>query len=166
MAVLIAVPIFIVLVILQSAVVSAMPLLHGSADIILLTILAWAVQDRLQTAWLWSVIAGIMVSLVSGLTFGVFIVAYLVVTGITLILRRRIWKAPWLAMLAATFLGTLVVHAFSLISRWLTGNLIQVVTAFNLITLPSLLLNLLLAIPVFYIVGDIASRFNPDEIRV
>jgi hypothetical protein len=51
MSILIAIPILIILVILQSAIVSLVPLLHGIADIVLLAILAWAVQDRVTSAW-------------------------------------------------------------------------------------------------------------------
>lgn len=166
MAVLIAFPVFAILVILQGGMISAMPLLRGTADVVLLTIAAWALQERARAIWSWSLIGGLMVSLVSGLPFGVLVGAYLLVTLLALILRRRVWKAPALAMLAVTMLGTLVVHGASWLARWLSGTLIPVGQAFNLITLPSLLLNLLLAMPVYVMVRDLANWLNPEEIEV
>jgi hypothetical protein len=35
----------------------------------------------------------------------------------------------------------------------------------NQVTLPSLVLNLLLAVPIYAIIGDIADRFYPEELE-
>ena len=76
MGILIAIPILIILVILQSAIVSLVPLLHGIADIVLLAILAWAVQDRVTTAWYWCAIGGLLISIASALPIGVALAGY------------------------------------------------------------------------------------------
>lgn len=166
LAILIAIPIFGGLVILQSAIVSATPLLQGTADLILLTIIAWALQERVKSIWAWALIGGIMVNIVSGIPFGIFIAAYLTTTAVVVMIKKRLWRAPILAMLATTFLGTLVVHIFSITARWFTGAQIPLIQAFYLITLPSILLNLLLAIPVYIIVCDLANWLYPEEIEV
>jgi rod shape-determining protein MreD len=153
------------LAVLQSTIVSRMPLLNGTADLILLFIVAWALQDRVESAWQWCIIGGIFASLYSALPFGTFIVAYLIATAIARILKRRVWKAPWLAMLAATFIGTLVVQLVSIITRVVTGVDIPITSALNLILLPGLLLNLILAIPVYSIVHDLAGWLYPEELE-
>jgi hypothetical protein len=38
---------------------SRIPLLHGSADLILLALVAWALQKRVNTAWQWALIGGL-----------------------------------------------------------------------------------------------------------
>ena len=154
------------LVIVQSSVVSNMMLLQGTADLVMLAMIAWALQERVQTAWLWWVIGGLLASLASGLPFGVLLGAYGVVTGLALILRRRVWKAPILAMLATTFAGTVIVHVFSYLARLVTGANIPPMAAFELITLPSILLNLLLATPAYVLVRDLANWLYPKEIEV
>jgi biotin transporter BioY len=93
------------------------------------------------------------------------VIAYLIATGIARILKRRVWKAPFLAMLAATFLGTLVVQLVSLVARLVTGVNIPMTSALNLILIPGLLLNLLLAIPVYSIVHDLAGWLYPEELE-
>ncbi len=165
MIALIAVPIFSILVVLQSAIVSQVRLLHGTADITLLTLIAWALQKRVDTAWQWGLIGGLLMSLFSALPFGTLLVGYLITTALALFLRQRIWKAPILSMFAITFLGTLVVHSVSIAARWLTGVPLPVIEAYNFITLPSLLLNLLLAVPVYAIVRDIAGWAYPEEVE-
>ena len=155
-----------ILAIIQSTIVSRMQLINGTADLILLFILAWALQDRVESAWQWSIIGGLFASLYSALPFGSFVIAYLIATGIARILKRRIWKAPYLSMLAATFMGTLVVQLVSLITRLVMGVNIPITNALNLILLPGILLNLILAIPIYSIMHDVAGWLYPEEIEV
>ena len=154
-----------ILAIIQSTIVSTMPLLKGTADLFLLFIVAWALQDRGESAWQWCLIGGVLASLYSGLPFGVFIVAYLICVGIARLLKRRIWKAPFLAMLAATFVSTIIVNLMSMVARVITGVDIPLMDMLNLIILPSLLLNLVLAIPVFSIMHDMAVWLYPEELE-
>ena len=142
-----------------------MPLLNGTADLILLFIIAWALQDRVESTWQWSFIGGVFASLYTALPFGTYLVGYFLTASVARLLKRRVWKAPFLAMLAATFIGTVIVHSVSLIARLSTGVNIPVLTALNVILLPGLLLNLLLAIPVFSIMRDMATWLYPEELE-
>ncbi len=166
MVYLVGVILFAILAILQSTIVSAMPLLNGTADLLLLFIIAWALQDRVSSAWQWCLIGGIIASLYSAMPFGVYIASYLVCAAIARLLKRRIWKAPFLAMLAATFMSTLVVLMITLAIRLVSGADIPIISALNLVILPSLLLNLLLSIPIFSIVHDMAGWLYPEELKV
>jgi rod shape-determining protein MreD len=165
MVYLVGVVLFSVLAILQSTIVSRMPLLHGTADLILVFILAWALEDRVESAWQWCLIGGIIASLYSALPIGTLIVAYLIATLIAKLLKRRVWKAPFLAMLAAVFIGTIVVELISWIARLVTGVNIPLTSMFNLILLPSLLLNLIVAIPIYAIIHDMAGWLYPEELE-
>jgi rod shape-determining protein MreD len=166
MSILISIPIFSFLLILQSTVLSRVPLVYGTADLLLLSMVAWTLQKRVDTAWHWAVIGGLMMTFVSGLPWGVPLIGYLLVTGLTLMLKRRIWQAPVLAMLAAIFMGTLVMQTLELIVLRLSGNPISWLEALNLITLPSLLLNLLLAIPAYAIFADLAKWLYPEALEM
>jgi len=166
MAVFIAFPILGLLVILQSAIVAQVPLLHGSADLILLALIAWGVQPRVTTSWHWTVIAAFLLSIVTALPLVTVLLAYLLVTGLTRVLRGRIWQWPLLVMLTVTFLGTLIIQLLTIVTLRITGTTIPLGASFNLITLPSALLNLLLAIPMYALIGDLASWIYPEEIEI
>jgi rod shape-determining protein MreD len=155
-----------ILAILQSTIVSTMPLLSGTADLIMLFIIAWALQDRVENVWWWCLIGGIFASVYTALPFGIYIAAYLICAAIARLLIRWIWKAPFIAMLAATFIGTLVVNITSFATRMVSGVSLPVTSVLNLIILPSLLLNLLLAIPIFSITRDMAIWLYPEELKV
>lgn len=166
MAILIAIPLLSALLVLQSAIISHITLLHGSADLLLLAVIAWALQKRVDSAWYWSIIAGLMISFVSALPFGVALIGYPLITGLALLLRHRVWQVPILAMFLATFSGTVLIQALALFALRLSGDPLPILQAFNLITLPSILLNLLLAIPAYALLGDLAGWLYPEELEV
>lgn len=163
MSVLVAFPILSLLLIFQSAVVSRVPLIYGTADLVLLALIAWALQRRVKTAWVWGIIGGLFVSFASGLPFGAILIGYLLSITIAVLLRQRIWQLPILAMFAATFLGTLITHTVSLIALRIVGTALPIWDSINQVILPSALLNLVLAIPTFALISDLAKWLYPQE---
>jgi rod shape-determining protein MreD len=166
MAILIAFPILGSLLIFQSAVASQIPLLHGTMDLVLLALITWALQKRVDTAWHWALIGGLLYSLASALPTGIMLLGYLGVIAIAEIIKRRVWHVPVLAVLVTVFVGTLLTHGLSVLVLILLGTPLPLFQAFNLVTLPSLLLNILLAVPFYSIMGDLAGWLYPVEIEV
>lgn len=166
MAILLAIPVIGLAVIVQSAVLSQVRLLYGMVDLVLLVLVAWTVQERVTTAWHWGFIAGILVSLVTAVPALAVLLSYLLVTGGAILLKRIFWARPLLAMIMAAIAGTLISHAVSQVALRLANIPVPVAQAFNIVTLPSMLLNLLLAIPVFTFVSDLANWLHPKEIEI
>jgi len=166
MAILISVPILGFLLILQSAVLSRIPLLGGTTDLVLLAVIGWALQKRVQTAWHWGIIGGLLVSYVSALPFGIYLLGYLMAVAMALAFRGRVWQVPILAMLITTFFGTMIVHLITLLVLRLLGDPLPLLQTLNLITLPSVLLNLLLAVPFYTLLGDLANWLYPEELEI
>ncbi len=163
MAILFSIPVLGLTLILQTAIVSRINLLAGSADIILLVVAAWGLQPTVKWAWVWAVLAGILVGYVSGLPVFIAPVGYLLVMGMARLMQRRVWQAPLLAMFAVTFVGTLVMQVMTYASLWLAGNPLSPGEAFLQVTLPSLLLNLFLSIPIHALLRDTARWLYPAE---
>ena len=158
---LLAFPILALVVIIQSAIIGRLNLLSGSADLMLVVIAAWSLQEQVDTSWHWALLGGIMTSYVSGMPFYVPILGYLAVAGIARLVLLRVWESPVLAMFIVTFTGTLVFHIISLIALALSGSSLPLQDAFSLITLPSVLLNMLIALPVNVIMRDLAAWMYP-----
>ena len=163
-AVLISIPIFLVLAVVQSVLVSRFELLQGTTDLLLLTLIVWSIQRRTQTAWQWGIIGGLINSLFSALPFGVVLVYYAASIAITLLIRRRVWQVPILAMFVAVIASTLVSHLAVYAALRLVGNPMPWFEALNLITLPSLLLNILFSIPAYALMGELAEWLYPEAI--
>lgn len=162
MRMLVLFPVVIFLVILQLAVVSRIGLLAGHADLLLVFLALWGLQERTDV-WPWAVAVGLLVGFVSGLPWPLLLAGYLLVAGLTWLLRRRIWEAPLLGVFTVIFIGTLLMHGMTFIVLKLSGTPQGFTETLEQITLPSLLLNLLLAIPLYALVRDLASWVHPAE---
>jgi rod shape-determining protein MreD len=165
-ATLLAIPILGGLLILQTAVFSQLPLLRGTTDLVMVAIIAWSLQKSVKTAWQWGIIGGLLVSLFTALPFGLPLIGYLLVVGMALLLRQRVWQLPILAMFVATFLGTLITQALAILVLRFSGTPLAWLESVNMITLPSMLLNLVVAIPAFALLGDLARWLYPEELVV
>jgi len=159
---LIAIPVIILSVILQTAVVSRLTLLSGFGDLPLVMLAAWALQDEVDSAWHWAVATGILVGFISGVNWLVFVIGYVSVVALAKVLRMRVWQAPLLAMFSVTFLGTILISLISFVVLRVAGVTIPLQDAFGLLALPGVLLNLLFALPVYAVMRDLAHWTYPS----
>jgi rod shape-determining protein MreD len=159
---LIAFPVLGVVVLLQSAVISRITLLSGYADLMLVVLAAWGLQVGVESPWQWAILGGLLVGFISKAPWPTILVGYLSLTLFAQILQRRVWQAPLLAMFSVTFVGTLLVNLLVFVSLQLLGNPMEFNEALELVVLPSMLLNLLLAVPVFFLVRDLARWMYPS----
>ena len=160
---LIAAPVILLAVMLQSAIVSRVYLLSGIADLPLVILAAWALQDEVKTAWHWAIATGLLVGFVSGIAWFVPVISYVIVVILAQILQRRVWQAPLLAMFVVTFLGTIVLYLLSFAVLRLAGVPLPLSDTLGLLTLPGILLNLLLAIPAYAVMRDLSRWVHPSS---
>ncbi len=151
---------------LQTAIISQLQLLGGSADLILLVIVAWALQEKAKNAWLWGVIGGLLVSFISAVPFFTPLFGYLLVVLFARLLRSRIWQIPILAMLTVTVAGTFGMHLMDVTALFVNGQAVPFQESLNYVTMPSVLLNILLALPVYVLMSDLAKWVYPAEAEV
>ena len=163
MAVLLGFPIIGLLVMLQIAVFSNLTILNGAADIVLIAIIAWSLQDQVKHSWIWAVVGGTLMSLVSAIPFFPYLVGYGLMVFVAQVIKGRIWRVPIIAMFFVTTIGTVFIHLVSLVILQFTGTRLEWSESINLVILPSTLLNLLLALPVYLLVSDLARWVYPVE---
>jgi rod shape-determining protein MreD len=159
----VAFPLLLLAVILQSAVVSQIQLLSGYADLLILVLGAWALQKHVKSAWLWAVLGCVMLAFVSNMPWPVIFIGYFSVVLLAKALQRRVWQAPLLAMFSVVFIGTLFMHLLSFTVLRLLGTPFVFADVIGLITLPSLLLNMLFSIPIYTFMRDLARWVYPAE---
>ncbi len=158
---LIAIPLLALVVILQSAIVPMFTLLSGTADLLLVLLAAWALQENVTTGFQWALLASLMISLLSHLPWFIYLIAYGGIVLLARMLQKRVWQVPLLAMFSVTFVGTLLMHFMSFAYLRLYGNAAPISDTLGLITLPSVLLNLLVAIPLFGMMRDLSRWVFP-----
>ena len=162
-AVLVGIPVILLAVILQTSIASRIRLFSGNTDLVLLIVVAWGLQQRVRGAWIWGVAAGLMVAMVSGVPWYIYLIGYLSAVGLARLLVNRIWQAPLLAMFSVTLIGTLEMLMLIYFQRTILEVPLAFGEVFTQIILPTVLLNLLLAIPVHALIRDLAHRLYPQE---
>lgn len=160
---LIAFPLLFLVVVLQLSVISRIPLLAGYGDLMLVVLAAWSLQPQVETAWHWAILGGLLVIFVTALPWPVILIGYGLVVLLARLMQGRFWQTPLLVMFSVTILGTLGMNLLSILILQLEGTPMPFDDAFGYITLPSLLLNLLLAVPVYAIMRDLAQWIYPAE---
>lgn len=163
MSVLLSIPTLALIAILQSAVVSRLPLNRGVADLMLVLLGTIALQKRVNTAWQWSIVGGLLTDYFSGLPFGIFTVSYLIATALATLLRERIWRFTFLMQLLVVLVGTIVSQGLSLLVIFLQGASLELVTVLRVIIMPSIILNFMLSLPIFILTGDVLDQIIPQE---
>ena len=151
-------------IILQMTVVTRVNMLHGAADLVLLVLLAWIIHEQTDTHWRWGILAGLLVGLATALPFWIPLIEYIAIVGFVSIIQARIWQAPLLILFTAAFTGTFLINGLDFLFLWLSGTPLVFEEVFNLVLLPSLVLNVLFALPVFGLIGEIAKQFFPAEV--
>ncbi|MEI6289715.1 MAG: hypothetical protein WCP19_04715 [Chloroflexota bacterium] len=147
---------------LQTAVVSRITLLSGSADIILLILITWSLQEQVDSSVQWALLAGLMAVFVSGLSPIVYLLTYLVTVLFARYLLKQTWQTPILAMFAVTFFATLFEHLVTYIVLIIGGASISFGDSIALVTLPSIFLNFLMVLPVNSLISDFALWVYPS----
>lgn len=139
---------------LQLAVVSRLPLQHGMADIVLLFIIAWSLNRQAKRFYIPALIAGIVITLISSVPVPGVLIAYILAAILTRVLVNRLWEMPLFSMLIITIIATIAQHLIYIIISQVGGIPIPLSQSLSQITLPSVFLNVILALPVYLIVQD------------
>lgn len=151
--------------ILQITIFSRITLISGAPDLILLFLIAWSLQERVKNNWFWAVVAGVLISIGSAMPFYTPLIGYFGVVSISNIFQRKIWRNPLMVMFVVTFLGTFFQHTVYIIGLILSGAPVTWMESLDSVTIPSILLNLIFALPIYAIVNDLAGRLYPLEVE-
>ena len=162
--ILVAIPVLGLAIILQTSIIGRINLLNGQADLLLLILAAWSLQERVRSAWVWGVAAGLLVGFISGVPLYIYMVSYVALVGLGRLLAHRVWQAPLLAMFAVTLIGTLELLMLTFVQRTIFEVPLTFSDVFSQIVLPTVLLNLLLAIPIHALIRGLAERLFPEKV--
>lgn len=156
--------VILVAVFVQIAIVSHIKLLGGNADLVLAILAAWSLQERARSTWIFAAGVGLVVGVISGAPWFIYLFIYMGVAIFARSLTRRIWQAPLLAMFVVTFVGMLFLTMFIYGYRLLVGVNIPFDQAFLMVILPSILMNLMVAMFVFPLISVLAKWLYSEDL--
>lgn len=156
---------YLVTLMLQLSVFSQWKILSGNADLLLLFVIAWCLYDRSKYLWLLVLIMAGTTIFVSAAPIYITLVVYVGVYLLSRQIHSRMWQTPLLAMIVLTFIASLAQNALSIGTIFIRNIDINFSAALIEIALPSLLLNMLLAIPVHALVRELAYYAFPKGVE-
>jgi hypothetical protein len=157
------IPFLALLVILQSSIVSRLNIAYGQADLVMLFVIAWALQERNQQGLWWALCAAIMMSIASAIPLYIYLAGYLSITVIAILARKRLWNIPLMTMVVLSFMGTVLVLMLSFFYIRFTQVDLPFVDSLVQIVIPSAALNMLFGIPIFFLVKDLVPSLYPPK---
>lgn len=164
MSLIISFPVVILLMVLQTTFARQLTLLNGSADLLLIWMAAWSLQSRDNSAWLWAFLAGALFSYVSAVPWYVSITAYIAIVVMARFITRKLWQSPLMSMFILTLIGSLFLYFLTFIGLRVEGVDYPFRETLVRIIIPSVFLNLLLAIPIYGIVKDTTRWVFKEEV--
>ena len=151
---------------LQYGIFSRWTLLSGSADIVLLFIIALCLNSDTKRLWILILIFGAIVGAISALPFYVPLLFYFAVFLAAQQIRKRILQTPLLSMYLLTFIATLAWHGINIAFIFIKRVPFDLSTALFEIFLPSVLLNILLSMLIHSIVQESSRLITPRGAEV
>ncbi len=156
-------PILVVAGFLQASLISKIHLLQGMPDIVLLSILAWSINEKSKYAWIIVIFSGLIMSYLSAMPMNGYIWLYLLLWLIIRFIKMKVWQMPMILMLFMTIIGTIIAAVITLMLLYLRNASIIFMDAIRQILVPSLILNLLFAIPIYAFLNDVINSIYLNE---
>lgn len=160
----IAIPLFLILAVLQTAVLPHFPLFGAVVQLPLLVVICWTLLHGLEEGLIWAFIAGLCTDLFSigpfGATALAYITAVLVVAGLDSLLPAGRFFLPIIYAALGSFIYLLVYLPFLRLLGY--GSSFGAVS--DLITL--ILLNAGFMLPIYWIIYSIEQSIRPRRVEV
>jgi rod shape-determining protein MreD len=110
----IAIPLMLLLVVLQAAVLPRFPVLGVAPQLLLLVVLAWTLLHGLAEGMLWALVAGLLLDLFSASPLGVTTLAMMAAMGVAALVQRSFPGSRLLLPIVLALLATAVFWTVSL----------------------------------------------------
>lgn len=148
--------------VLQNTVLSEFRLLNGQAELVMLAVMAWSWHANDTEAVFWAVCGGLMQDLLNpiiptGLSPITFVTMVLVLKSIA----QNLYQFSIFALLALVSAATLMHHILILILFSIQGYSIDLSDYMREFTIPTLAFNLLLILPLYWLLRRIQKRISP-----
>ena len=166
MAYLVGFPLLILLAIFQSTFLGNFSFLDGRPDLLLLAVVGWGLAGGRIEAQIWGLWAGFLIDLLSGLPFGTSSIALVSLGYLVTLFEGRVWEANLLMPLGVVLAASIAYHAWNITVILFMGRPFDLSYALSRVIMPSIFLNLVLALPAVQLLTNLRGRLYPAEIEI
>jgi rod shape-determining protein MreD len=164
MSLVIGIPLLIFEAVLQSAVLSRLTLFGGTFNLVLLTVLCWNLLAERSDGLGWAFVGGLFADLLSAGPTGASIIGLLAVGYVAGLTEGRLWRTHFLLPLASALLGTLAFQLIYLGVLATTGRLVNLGDQLAYVTFPSVFLNMVGILPLYWVIRRLHDWLRPAPV--
>jgi len=159
------VPLLALVALLQIVLAPQLSILSAKPDLMLLTVAAWGLLSGARQGLIWGFVGGLWVGLASGAPFGTAALVLMAVGTMAGVGQLNVYRSrlvlPVLVAVAASLLHGLL----WLLIMYLTGLGVDWLDHLGLVTLPSMMMNALLVVPIYAIMRKLQQWTGRQELR-
>ncbi|HEX3051503.1 MAG TPA: rod shape-determining protein MreD [Aggregatilineaceae bacterium] len=160
------IPVLMLAVLLNATLMPVFRLGGGTPDLVFMLVVSWALLADLRSAMVWAIIGGVLQDTLSIVPLGTSALGLvLVVFGSDLVFgqiqRRNILIPPLVAAV-----GTVIYHVTVLLVLRVVNLPVPLSAGLTYVTLPALIYNTILIIPIFRLVGAVQFWLRPRRVRL
>ncbi len=165
-------PILVVVVVLQSTLVPIIRIGGGGPDLLLMVVLSWTMLAGLEEGLIWAMVGGILQDLVIGLPTGTTALALVILAGLTSFVFGPVGSGnlviPPIVLAVGTVLYELLLGiTLAVLGRLsVMGQVADINYVLTYITLPTLMYNVILILPIFRVMGLIFKASRPSRVSL
>jgi hypothetical protein len=148
---------------LQLGIFSNIQVLSGKIDLLMLGVIAWSLQKKTEIIdiFIYSIITIFFIYLISAEPILIIILLYSLMIFVVLWSKNNIQQLPVVSMLIFTAIFTLIHLAIFGLYLQFSGLNINAVEIFQTVILPSMLINLIAAIPIYLLTNELQHWVYP-----
>lgn len=162
----IGLPVLALAAILNTTLMAELRVGGGAPDLVFLLVIAWALLTDLGDGLLWAVVGGVLQDWLSVAPLGTSAFGLIIVVFAADVVFGETARGNVLVPLVVAAVGTVIYHGAVMLVLQLEGYAFPPFLAASYVTVPTLVFNVLLILPVYRIMGTLYAAFQPRRTRL
>ncbi len=160
-------PLMLLAAMVQSTVLPRLRILGGQPDLVLLLVLAWAILDHEREGMAWAFVGGLLLDLLSGAPLGLSALIMVPITYLIGITEAQVYRSSVAFSLLLTAGGVFAYHIlYLLLLNALLGYPVAWAASLRYVTIPSVLFDMILIIPILRLLAHPYEQLHPRQITL
>lgn len=162
----VGIPLLLVAAILDATVMVELRIGNGAPDLVFLLVVSWALLATAQEAALWALVGGVLHDMLSVAPLGTSSLGLVLVVFAADALFGDVRRGNLLVPPLVAAVGTVVYHLGILVVLRMVGYAVPTGRGLAYVTLPTLVYNAILIVPVFRTMGLVHLWLTPRRVRL
>ena len=133
---------------------------RGLPSLVMLLVICWSLRSSLAEGFVWALVGGIMLDLLSVLPVGTTSAALVLIVFIINGVAQQLLRLRILFLLAITALATVFMATYTLLALLLLGNSYDFPSFVRLVLIPTMIYNLIAVLPLYAFVRLLQRRLE------